>query len=290
MKTAKTNLVLLSDPVKNERPLSLEALYSLFYSIHTPDFFFGGECHAPWEMVYVVEGNVGVSADDRVYTLSPGDIIFHQPMEFHRIWSERGSSPKTIIASFDISGTYAHRLRRGVFHLGKAADGILESLFETLKLSDYAPIPGLSVSLIDRGAILQTIFPLLEALLIKLVLSPSLCSIDAQTGEKERLYTAIVTLLEKNLTGKITVAQIASALSISPATAKSCFSEYAGCGIHKYFLKLKIRTAIDFLREGQTVSEVSEYLGFSNPNYFGIVFRRETGKTPGAFRGKGLRG
>lgn len=69
---AKSNLVLLSDPVKNERYLSLAALYSLFYSIHTPDFFFCGECHAPWEMVYVMEGNVGVSADDRVYTLSPG--------------------------------------------------------------------------------------------------------------------------------------------------------------------------------------------------------------------------
>jgi len=65
---------------------------------------------------------------------------------------------------------------------------------------------------------------------------------------------------------------------------KTCFSRHAGCGIHKYFLKIKMRTAIQMIRQGCTVSEVSDTLGFNNPNYFSYVFRRETGKRPTDFR------
>ena len=40
-----------------------------------------------------------------------------------------------------------------------------------------------------------------------------------------------------------------------------------------------MRTAIELLEKGALVSEVSEQLGFSNPNYFSLVFKRETGHT-----------
>ncbi len=286
MKTDKSSFITLTHSLPNRRALSVDALYSLFFFTRTPDFFFGGECHAPWEMVYVVRGRVGVSADDRVYSLAAGDIIFHQPMEFHKIWSEDGSSPQTLIASFDLSGPYVHRLRGSVFHLTEEPLAILSSLLAVLGIAGAEAELPQSISYTEKETLPQTVFPLLEALLLSLTVTEQ-NPIDTQKGEMERLYTAIVTLLEKNLTGKITVAQIASALGISETTAKSCFASYAGTGIHKYFLKLKLRTAIELLRDGHTVSEVSDRLGFANPNYFGIVFKRETGKTPGSFRVSG---
>lgn len=286
MKTDKSSFITMTHSQPNRRALSVDALYSLFFFTRTPNFFFGGECHTPWEMVYVVRGRVGVSADDRVYSLAAGDVIFHQPMEFHKIWSEDGTSPQTLITSFDLSGPYVHRLRGSVFHLTDEPFAILSSLLAVLGIEKNGTDVSQSFSYIDRKDLIQTVFPLLEALLLSLTVAER-SPIDAQKGEKERLYTAIVTLLEKNLTGKITVEQIASELNISAATAKSCFAAYAGTGIHKYFLKLKLRTAIELLRDGHTVSEVSDRLGFANPNYFGIVFKRETGKTPGSFRGTG---
>ena len=99
------------------------------------------------------------------------------------------------------------------------------------------------------------------------------------TGDNVKLYMEIVALLEENVYGQITIRDIADKLHVSTATVKNCFSEYAGCGVHKYFLKIKMRTAIELLEKGALVSEVSEQLGFSNPNYFSLVFKRETGHT-----------
>ena len=70
----------------------------------------------------------------------------------------------------------------------------------------------------------------------------------------------------------------------SVKTLQARFKESTGYTLHKFFLNIKIRSAIDLLKKGHTVSEVSDMLGFCNSNYFSQVFRRETGKNPGSFK------
>lgn len=260
----------------NARFISIDMIYTLFDHKYPADFYFGGECHSAWEMVYISEGEVGVSADDRVYSLRPGDVIFHQPMEFHKIWSENGSEPRVLIMSFDVSGTYAFRLRKGVFRLWHEPACIMSAIralpghpgfLETRTMTDYAAMPNL-----------QVVFSLMEAFLLCLASSEKRL-LPCTTGDNVKLYMEIVALLEENVYGQITIQHIADKLHVSTATVKNCFSEYAGCGVHKYFLKIKMRTAIELLEKGALVSEVSEQLGFSNPNYFSLVFKRETGHT-----------
>ena len=53
------------------------------------EYYFVGEMHNFWELVYVTEGSLFVSEDNRIYKLNEGDIIFHKPMEFHKIWVEK---------------------------------------------------------------------------------------------------------------------------------------------------------------------------------------------------------
>ena len=59
-----------------------------------------GERHPFYELVYVAEGTVGITAEEEVYTLSAGQMLLHQPNEFHRIWSEFGSCPHVLNLSF----------------------------------------------------------------------------------------------------------------------------------------------------------------------------------------------
>ena len=289
MKKDNTYRTILSGGVKNTRPIAVETVYTLFDAKREPEFYFGGECHTAWEMVYVAEGTVGVTADERVYTLTAGDIIFHRPMEFHKIWSENGSAPRTLIASFDLSGAYAHRLSKSVFRTDEQAKRLIELLLALVHPTgdredwDDAPafpkernyIRRLSEQSPER---LQAVFIYLEALLTALALSDRRM-LPVQNGEKERIYTAIAALLEERVYGRITLPEIAEECGVSCSTAKKYFAEYAGCGIHKYFLKIKIRTAIELLHAGKTVAEVSELLQFASPGYFGLVFKRETGRT-----------
>ncbi|MGN0492964.1 MAG: cupin domain-containing protein, partial [Acutalibacteraceae bacterium] len=56
------------------------------------DFFFAGESHDFWEAVFVSKGEITATADERIYKLSQGMLLFHKPMEFHRLIADGKSS------------------------------------------------------------------------------------------------------------------------------------------------------------------------------------------------------
>ena len=67
-------------------------MYSLFMPSYTHEFNFAGESHNFWETLYVLDGSVCVSANEKVYNLSEGDIVFHEPLELHKFYT---TSPNT---------------------------------------------------------------------------------------------------------------------------------------------------------------------------------------------------
>ena len=50
------------------------------------DHDYSGERHPFYELVFVSSGTVGITAGEEVYTLSAGQMLLHDPDEFHRIW------------------------------------------------------------------------------------------------------------------------------------------------------------------------------------------------------------
>ena len=87
-----------------QKQISVKGIYTIIDTKKRPDFIFEGESHPFWELVYVKEGSVGISADERIYNMTEGDIIFHKPMEFHRIWATESTSPHICILTFEIEG------------------------------------------------------------------------------------------------------------------------------------------------------------------------------------------
>ena len=100
-----------------KRMFQTQTVFTAFEPIYPPDFQYIGERHNFWELVYVVEGCAGILEEDKVYELSPGDVIFHKPMEFHRLWSENNMELHLIILSFSLVGSGFDSLGKGVFHL-----------------------------------------------------------------------------------------------------------------------------------------------------------------------------
>ena len=215
---------------KNMRLISINGFYSIFEAKRKSEFYFEGECHTPWEMVYVIDGQTGITADDRVYTLSAGDVIFHKPMEFHKIWNTDGTGPRYLICSFDLEGSFSHRLRDGVFHLTGQAKDIMDSLINYLhsefgtSADDFNYFDHLNMN----ETALQIILSHLELLLLYISSSNKLEQKTSQ-NEKMRLYTEIAGILEEHVYDKITISEIAKLCGVSAATIKNCFAEYAGC-------------------------------------------------------------
>ena len=75
---------------------------------------------------------------------------------------------------------------------------------------------------------------------------------------------------------------IAEFCNVSQSWLKRIFERFAGVGIHKYFLQMKMSKAAELLQEGVSVTETAERLGFSSQAYFSAAFRRETGSAASA--------
>lgn len=86
-----------------QHSIDIDAIITLHYFEYMKNFEFKGESHNFWEFLYVDKGTVAVRADDTWTTLYTGDIIFHQPNEFHAIKSIGKDSPNLVAMSFTSS-------------------------------------------------------------------------------------------------------------------------------------------------------------------------------------------
>lgn len=97
--------------------------------------------------------------------------------------------------------------------------------------------------------------------------------------------------IEDNITRKITLSEAAQLVNISESYFSHLFKKETGISFIDYVNEMKIRKACSILSlSSMKVNEIASYLGFNNPNYFNILFKRLTGVTPGNYREKALKG
>ena len=71
----------------------IEELFSLHYFEYMSTFSFPGESHDFWEFLCVDKGEVTVTAGEKKLTLQQGQIIFHEPNEFHNVQANGKIAP-----------------------------------------------------------------------------------------------------------------------------------------------------------------------------------------------------
>ena len=97
-------------------------------------------------------------------------------------------------------------------------------------------------------------------------------------------FRRAISYLNSNIHRQPSVPELARFCNVSESGIKRIFDKYAGIGIHKYLLKLKVKTAAELLQKGESVSSVAEKLGFNSQSYFSRAFRRETGLMPSSLK------
>ncbi len=259
---------------------------ALFHGEHPYNFH--REFHPFWEMIYVAEGTLRVACQERVYTLKQGDMVFHRPMELHRLWSVENRAFHVLVVGFHASGPLLSQLESTAFVLTDPQQTAMNDLIQRLKQSFPEGKTRFLMCAEEEPQVyaskLQLFANDLEMFLINLLHRPDPSLAKTQSrSQSARLYSRIVEALNGSPDGWITAGQIAQQLHCSESQVKQIFARYSDMGIHKYLLKLKIAAAMQLLDQGCTVNEVSRRLGFSNQNYFSTVFKRETGTPPSRY-------
>ena len=261
----------------------LKTLITAFKSRELNGFHFRGEMHDFWEMVYALEGKVSVSEDHRVYKLTEGDVIFHKPMEFHRIWVEKGEHARFMVISFEMDSHYVSALGDGIFRLDVEKRELLQEIYHMIEENfnrDFYITRKENPDVIgEKMTYLQ-----FELFLLSLLSSQS-TSQSRQFSTGAMHYKRIIDTMNDHIGENLSIDDLAALCNLSVSNMKKIFNKYAGGGVMRHFNRLKVKRAMRLLRTGHSVAEVSDMLGFSSQNYFSVVFKREAGLLPSEYRG-----
>jgi len=84
--------------------------------------------------------------------------------------------------------------------------------------------------------------------------------------------------------------QLAHAAGLSPSRLRHLFRTQAGDSPRKFQEEQRMRRARDLLAmSSQTIGEIAQELGFENPFYFTLRFKKQTGESPRAYRQRIIR-
>ena len=82
------------------RDIAIDKIYTVHYFEYSKSYTFLGEAHDFWECVYVDRGEIIVTAGDREIPLSRGEILFHEPNEWHTLRANGMVAPNLVVFSF----------------------------------------------------------------------------------------------------------------------------------------------------------------------------------------------
>ncbi len=261
-----------------ERLINVKSVITAFTAERQKGYYFSGEMHNFWELVYVVSGRAMATADEKVLSLGAGQLLFHKPMEFHRLWSPDDSVPRLSIISFEAEGPALQHFENALISLtpteGELFIDITASLKKVLRGKDnpafYKPD---KIKLIANQSLCE-----LESFLLRLIGRDSEPAKDRDSEVTQ--YEYIVKVLNEHINESLTQEDIARLCNFSVSNLKRIFHKYSDIGIMKYFTSIKLRRAMQMLLRGRAIVEIADELGFSSANYFHAVFKRETGQTP----------
>ncbi len=268
---------------KVNKSVSVSEFYTIYNPHYNENFNFLGEMHDFWECLYVIDGSICVSADERIHHLSAGDVIFHKPMELHKFYVTNKSGADLLIFSFNMEGNLCDEMKNKVSRPDDEQHQIIERMlkfiyrFKNNKNNEKEPVNILQLIKSDQVEI-QRFAIYIEEFIISLAQSDN--TLKTPKTAESVLFKNAVRYMGEAVKNSLSVDELAKHLNISRSSLKRLFAKYAGMSVHKYFLSLKMKTATSLLQSGMTVSEVSDELGFSSQGYFSAAFKRETGKNP----------
>lgn len=280
-----------------EKIFNVDKIITIFYMELSKNFYYEGEKHDFWEMVYIDKGEMICTADDKRFVLKSGEMTFHKPNEFHNLSGDSSVAPNVSILTFECKSRAMKHFEGKIFRLNAEEKSLLSTLFSE-GLSCYqledARNPLLQKLKVIKHSPLgssQMTKNLLEIFLIKLCRNT-----DVVTKEMRQSYVIdgidvpynvmeILDYLKEHIYGKVTIRDLAKHLDKSESTIKQLFAQYRDGGIIRYYNALKIKEARKLIREGKyNMTQISDMLQFDNPQYFSKCFKTVTNMTPSEYK------
>lgn len=279
-----------------EKPIHVETLDTLFYFEFNDKFRDKPESHPTWEIVYADRGQCTVTADDRSFTLSQGELYFHKPFERHMLSIPKNDYPNIFIISFYCTSPAMRFFEQKKLRPSPTVKQYISAIIQEATLAFGTEnrrllIQGTALKKRERlWAAEQSILLRLELLLIELVRENSPTYSEKRKFLKEEiakdpLCTAVIDYLQEHIFEKLHIDALCKHLSFSRSHVCGHFSKVCGMPVTRYFNIMKIEEAKHLIRTTSlSFFEISERLMLANSHYFSTLFKDVVGMTPSQYK------
>lgn len=274
--------------IELKEEIKIDSLFSAYHFHFEPNYKFDGEAHVMWELMYVDDGQIEVQNGDEKFLMSKGKAILYPPLHFHAHQCV-GTAASVIVFSFMSSSQPLMDISKRILSLNARETEFLNS-FITLVSSCFENDVSVSE---ERPLTRKDTVPFGSLQLMKNALENMFISICQQLEKDcnisfqknvllvDETIVDILHFMQDNIYTNITMDDIIKRYSWSPTYIKIKFKKHTGVSIMQYYKSLKIVEAKKMIRMGNdSLTTISEKLGFASLQHFSKAFRIHTGLSP----------
>lgn len=278
-------------PIKRE--FNIEGFHSIYYFEFDKNFSHTMQRNNFWEMMYVDSGKVNAIADGVGQIVTQGQMVFNRPMEVHAHVSNKVDPNNMLVITFTCNSPAMEFFNKKIFTLGKTEKTLLSLFMKEAERalgkipSEFSNTDALDFSQAPDGS-LQLLECYVTELLLILRRSDESTRVTRIEDSRELGQTSILELmisyLKENVYGIITLSEICNKFFMGKSQVCKIFSDYTAKGPIEYYTDLKMTEAKKLLREGVSVSEISDLLSYSSIHNFSRSFKNNVGISPTEYK------
>lgn len=243
--------------------------------------------HEYYQIVFILNGEGEIKAEELVYNAYINQMYIFKPNMKHGIKASRSKPLNTVELKFYcddiIIGSLLYRLPPYIKDVGQLVRNAFIDIVEEIKKQDKYTEP------IIKALLMQIIFSVTRIADQGNIYSTkkTLGKINCENEEKIKLdpLASAVNYMEKNYHKEIKLNDLAEMVHLSPVYFCSTFKERYGVSPIQYLQSVRHENAKNLLiNTDDTITMISEKVGFQSIHYFSRVFKSNEGITPNEFR------
>ena len=279
----------MSERYKYNREGYLNENFRMFHLRDTAgqerDFHF----HEFDKIVILISGSVNYMVEGTDYGLKPWDILLVRHHMIHKALIDVSVPYERIIIYLNSSYVERFAPNGGLMDCFAAAEKRRFCLMrpdngEIEKLKDSLDRLDASISDTEFGAELMR-GTLLAQLMVQLnrIMQRDTSSKAASTEQSGKISEAL-SYINENLTGSLSVDELAAMCYLSRYHFMRLFKQQTGCTVHNYIRQKRLVLAARLIREGMSASSAAAECGFTDYSAFHRAFSQTFGISPGKIK------
>ena len=223
-------------------------------------------CHAEFEMISVLAGDVSILLEGRTYRLTEGRTVISPPLRYQMLYANRKGLYQRVTARFPVTAI------PDVLKPHFTVEGAPPSVFPS-------EIPQELRRIVRKGAH-GFYAPLAESMMVRLFYDAVTADREAHPSEIDETLGMILSYVDAHISEPITLSSVAAHVARSESSVSHLFREKMGISPKQYVLRKKLALAEQLIRNGVPPTAAAVQIGYDNYGNFYRMYRKHLSASP----------